>query len=197
MPVAELLTPDEALRATIARGATAHEIRAAMHASGAATMRQRAMDFVAAGVTSIEEVDRVLADETPVDVRAGRRVLIVDDDAITRMLVKLLLEREHFEVLEAGNREQAVAIAARTHPDLMIIDLNMPEVDGYSAIARIRRDLSLVAMPILVLTSEDGPGVEQRVLDLGADDYTVKPFEAGVLLARVQAMLRRLKAIAA
>ena len=74
---------------------------------------------------------------------------------------------------------------------------NGPGVDGYGAIARIRRDLSLGAMPILVLTSEDGPGVEQRVLELGADDYIVKPFEAGVLLSRVQAVFRRLKAMAA
>ena len=54
----------------------------------------------------------------------------------------------------------------------------MPEMDGYEAIAQIRRELTLTTMPIVVLTSEEGPGVERRVLDLGADDYIVKPFEA-------------------
>ncbi len=113
------------------------------------------------------------------------------------MLIKLLLEREHYEVLEAVNGIQAADIATREHPDLMISDLHMPELDGYGAIGRIRRDLSLAAMPILVLTAEDGPGVEERVLELGADDYIIKPFDAGVLLSRVQAMFRRLKAVAA
>jgi len=197
VPVAELLTPDEQLRATIARGATAHEIRAAMQAAGSPTMRQRALELVEAGVTSIEEVNRVLADEMKAK-RSGSmpRVLVADDDAITRMLVKLLLEREHYEVLEAANGMQAADIAAREQPDLMISDLHMPELDGYGAIGRIRRDLSLAGMPILVLTAEDGPGVEERVLAMGADDYIVKPFDAGVLLSRVQAVFRRLKAAA-
>jgi DNA-binding response OmpR family regulator len=111
--------------------------------------------------------------------------------------VKLLLEKQHYEVLEAGNGRDAVEIAAREHPDLVLCDLNMPEMDGYEAIARMRRDLSLALMPILVLTAEEGPAVEQRVLQLGADDYIVKPFDPEVLLSRVNAVFRRLKVIAA
>jgi DNA-binding response OmpR family regulator len=124
-------------------------------------------------------------------------VLVTDDEPITRMLVKLLLEKQHYEVLEAANGRDAVEIATRERPDLMMIDLNMPEMDGYEAISRLRRDMSLATMPILVLTSEEGPGVERRVLQLGADDYIVKPFDPEVLLSRVNAVFRRLKVIAA
>jgi DNA-binding response OmpR family regulator len=113
------------------------------------------------------------------------------------MLVKLLLEREQFEVLEAANGRDAIEIATRERPDLVIVDLHMPEADGYEAIAALRRDLSLAMMPILVLTSEEGPGIEHRVLELGADDYMVKPFDPDVLLSRVHAVFRRLRAAAA
>jgi type II secretory ATPase GspE/PulE/Tfp pilus assembly ATPase PilB-like protein/ActR/RegA family two-component response regulator len=199
VPVAELLTPSEELRATISRGATAHEIRTAMRAAGYPTMRDRALELVAAGVTSIEEVNRVLTDDAAAR-NASRdrpRILVVDDDTITRMLVKLLLERERFEVLEAANGHAAVEIAVRERPDLLIIDLNMPGMDGYEAIGNLRKDLSLATLPILVLTSEEGPGIEHRVLKLGADDYMLKPFDPDVLLSRVNAVFRRLKVAAA
>ena len=103
------------------------------------TMRDHALKLVAAGVTSIEEVNRVLTDDADSVHGASRerkRVLVTDDEPITRMLVKLLLEREHFEVLEATNGRDAVEIATRERPDLLLIDLNMPEMDGYEAIGQ-------------------------------------------------------------
>ena len=142
-----------------------------------------------------QELERITgrlgAEGATVETRA-RRVLITDDEAITRMLVKLLLEKETYEVLEARTGRQAVDIAKRERPDLLIIDLHMPEMDGYQAIAHIREELTRAALPIVVLTSEDGPGVERRVLDFGADDYVIKPFDAEVLLSRVNAVFRRL-----
>jgi type IV pilus assembly protein PilB len=198
VPVTELLTPSDALRDAIVRGATAHEIRSAMRVGGVPTMREQALRLVAAGITSIAEVNRVLSATTLANRQhARRRVLVTDDEPITRMLVKLLLEKTDFEVLEAANGRDAVEIAAREHPDLVLIDLNMPEMDGYEAITRMRKDLSLATMPILVLTSEEGPGVERRVLQLGADDYIMKPFNPDVLLSRVNAVFRRLKVVAA
>jgi DNA-binding response OmpR family regulator len=124
-------------------------------------------------------------------------VLIAEDEPITRMLVKLLLERENFEVLEAANGKQAIDIATRGRPDLMIVDLNMPEMDGYDAIGHLRRNVTMATLPIMVLTSEEGPGVERRVLELGADDYMLKPFDPAVLLSRVNGVFRRLKVMAA
>jgi type II secretory ATPase GspE/PulE/Tfp pilus assembly ATPase PilB-like protein/ActR/RegA family two-component response regulator len=194
MPVAEVLTPDDQVRDVIGRGATVSEIRAAMHAAGCRSMRERGLELVAEGVTSIEEINRVLAAE-PITAaqRSGvKRVLVVDDDRITRMLVKLLLEKEGYEVLEGENGRQALEIAHRERPDLLIVDLMMPAMDGYQAIERIRRDISLSTLPVVVLTAQDGPGIEARVLELGADDYLIKPFEPQVLLSRVRAAFRRL-----
>jgi len=119
------------------------------------------------------------------------RVLVVDDEPITRMLVKLLLEREHFDVLEATNGDEAVEIALRERPDLLLIDLNMPVMDGYEAIHVLRKTLTMSMLPIIVLTAEDGQSIERRVLQLGANDYIVKPFEAAVLLSRVNAVFTR------
>jgi type IV pilus assembly protein PilB len=200
VPIAELLTPSDELRDAIVRGATAHEIRATMRASGAPNMRDHAMRLVADGITSIDEVNRVLAEDVDAAQATNRtrsRVLVTDDEPITRMLVKLLLERENFEVLEAPNGKLAVDIATRERPDLMIIDLNMPEMDGYEAIGRLRRDVTMATLPIIVLTSEEGPGIERRVLELGADDYILKPFDPAVLLSRVNGVFRRLKVMAA
>jgi DNA-binding response OmpR family regulator len=83
------------------------------------------------------------------------------------------------------------------HPTLVVKDLNMPEMNGYDAIAHVRRVPALAAMPVMVLTSEEGPGVETTVLQLGADDYVVKPFDPGVLSSRVEAGFRRLRVAAA
>jgi len=200
VPIAELLTPTPELRDAIGRGATALEIRAAMRASGIPTMREQALRLVTLGITSIDEVNRVLAEDNDaagLKTQGRPRVLVTDDEPITRMLVKLLLEKQNFEVLEAANGRDAVEIAIRERPDLLMIDLNMPEMDGYEAITRVRREMSLAMMPVLVLTSEEGPGVERRVLELGADDYILKPFDPEVLLSRVNAVFRRLKVMAA
>jgi type IV pilus assembly protein PilB len=199
VPVAEVLTPDTHVRDAIGKGATASEIRAAMQSAGCASMRQRGLQLVAEGVTSIDEINRVLAAE-PVAAKpasANKRVLVVDDDRITRMLVKLLIEKEGYEVLEGETGRHAIDIAHRERPDLLVIDLMMPDMDGYQAIEHIRRDVSLSTLPVIVLTAEDGPGIEERVLELGADDYIVKPFEAPVLISRVRAAFRRIQRTAA
>jgi CheY-like chemotaxis protein len=197
IPVAEVLAPNDRLREAICGGATASELRAALHGTGWRSMRDRALALVAAGITSLDEVNRVLAPEhsaATTAVRTGEKpkILVVEDDRITRMLVRLLLEKEGYEVLEGENGHHAIDMAHRDRPDLLIIDLHMPEMDGYEAITRIRRDISLATLPVMVLTAETGPGVEHRVLEMGADDYAVKPFEPAVLLARVGAAFRRM-----
>jgi DNA-binding response OmpR family regulator len=114
------------------------------------------------------------------------------------MLVKLLLERENYEVVEAANGVDAVNIGLRERPDLTLMDLNMPGLDGYEAIQRLRSAGGAAAtMPIVVLTAEEGPTVEQRVLQLGADDYIQKPFDAAMLVSRVNAAFSRIRMHAA
>jgi len=201
--VPEVLVPDENLRRAIRDGAGAGEIRAAMRAAGCASMRETALQLVTQGLTSLDEVDRVLTDHTDRDhsgvqpAPSKSRVLVTDDDRMIRMLVRMLLEKEGHEVLEAENGKMAIAMARRERPDLIMMDLMMAEMDGFQALAHIRRDVSLSSMPVMVLTSETGASVEKRVLELGADDYLVKPFEAEVLQSRVRAMFRRLSRFAA
>jgi CheY-like chemotaxis protein len=136
----------------------------------------------------------------PVAPAVGRkrsRILVTDDEPITRMLVKLLLEREHYDVLEATNGDQAVEIALRERPSLLLIDLNMPVMDGYQAIHYLRKTMPMSTLPIIVLTAEDGQSIERRVLELGANDYIIKPFDPGILLARVSGVFGRAQMMAA
>jgi CheY-like chemotaxis protein len=194
MPVAEVLVPDEAMRRLIRDSGSAVDLKAAMRAGGFRTMRDVALDAVVRGLTSVEEVNRVLADDEVVRVeqaRARQKVLVVDDDRMIRMLVKLLLEKEGYDVIEGENGRHAVELARHERPDLLVLDLMMPQMDGFQALDRLRRDLSLATLPVIVLTAESGPDTERRVLELGADDYLIKPFEPGVLLSRVRAVFRR------
>ncbi|MFO7695500.1 MAG: ATPase, T2SS/T4P/T4SS family [Vicinamibacterales bacterium] len=196
VPVAEVLTPDDALREAIGSGAGERELRAAMRAGGHRTMREVALSLVESGVTSIEEINRVLADEsdTPESSRVPdrQRVLVVDDDRTIRLMVRRLLEKDGFEVIEGENGREAIELATRERPNLLLIDLMMPEMDGYQAIGALRNDARFRALPVVVLTAEGEAGVEERVLELGADDYVLKPFDAGVLVSRVRAVFRRL-----
>lgn len=128
---------------------------------------------------------------------AKRRVLVTDDDRMIRMLIRMLLEKDGFEVIEAANGAIGVDMARRERPDLMLLDLQMPDLNGFEVIERIRRDITLADLPIVVLTSESAAGVETRVLELGADDYLVKPFEPEVLISRVRATFRRIVRLAA
>ena len=118
-------------------------------------------------------------------------VLIVDDEATTRTLVRLLLERDGYRVLEAFNGKHALDIAAANDVDLFVMDLLMPELDGYDAILALRHQERHAATPIVVVTTEEGPIVEKQVLDLGADDYILKPFEPTNLTSRIKAAFRR------
>jgi len=201
-PLAELLTPTDAIQDAIVRGSTSMDIRRAMDAAGFPSLKDHAATLVATGVTSRDEVTRVLGPEAvteppvagaepPVVVPIRKSVLIADDEPITRTLVKLLLERDGYSVLEAQNGEEAVELAVRHVPSLIVMDLNMPKMDGYEAIARIRRVHGLETTPIVVVTMEDGAKVADQVLSLGADDYIMKPFEPAVLTARVKAAFRR------
>jgi two-component system response regulator ResD len=133
----------------------------------------------------------------PRDVGRSARAMIADDDGLTRMLVKVLLEREHFDVIEAANGREAIELAASARPDVMLMDLYMPEMDGCEAIQALRRNRSFASIPIIVLTAEANPGIERRVFDMGADGYMLKPFEPEDLISRVNAVFRRLNVAAA
>jgi two-component system KDP operon response regulator KdpE len=116
------------------------------------------------------------------------QVLIVEDDAGIRGVLRMLLESQGFRVVEAETAARG-AIEARNHrPDLVVVDLGLPDQDGLSVIREIRR---FSPLPILVLSARTMETDKIAALDAGADDYVAKPFSAPELLARVRAALRR------
>jgi len=119
----------------------------------------------------------------------GKRVLVVDDDAKTVELVKLYLNRDGYRVLTAYDGVEALRLARESHPDLIVLDLMLPGIDGLE-VCRILREESEV--PIIMLTAKTTDQDKLVGLDLGADDYVTKPFSPRELAARVRAVLRRL-----
>jgi DNA-binding response OmpR family regulator len=116
------------------------------------------------------------------------RILVVDDDDDIRMLVRTLLERSGAEVREAANGRDGLREFHSWRPELVVLDVSMPELDGWSVLERIR-DMSDV--PVIMLTARGDELERVRGLQAGADDYVVKPFGKQELVARVQALLRR------
>ena len=116
------------------------------------------------------------------------RILVVDDDEDIRLLVRELLERAGYEVVEAADGREALKLMYSTPPALVLLDITMPDLDGYQTLERIR-DLSDV--PVAMLTARSQELEKVRGLSAGADDYIAKPFGRQELLARVQALLRR------
>jgi DNA-binding response OmpR family regulator len=116
------------------------------------------------------------------------RILVVDDEADIRLLLKELLERAGYDVEEAEDGRQALRLFYANPPALVILDITMPEMDGYQVLERLR-DLSDV--PVIMLTARSQELEKVRGLSAGADDYVPKPFGRQELLARVQALLRR------
>jgi len=117
------------------------------------------------------------------------RILVVEDEPPMRIALRDILAAEHYRVLTAGDGEAGLDLALREQPDLILLDVMLPKLDGYALCAELRR-LAL-AVPVLMLTAKGE--VQDRVtgLDSGADDYLVKPFSTDELLARVRALLRR------
>jgi DNA-binding response OmpR family regulator len=116
------------------------------------------------------------------------QILVVDDDPDIRALVKILLERSGNSVFEAADGRSALREFHARRPDLVVLDVQLPELDGWQVLARIR-DLSDV--PVIMLTARGQELERVRGLQGGADDYVVKPFGRQELVARVQALLRR------
>lgn len=116
------------------------------------------------------------------------RVLVVDDEHALRRLLRLYLEREGYDVVEADNGLDALSTLRRDGIDVALVDLMLPELDGFSLVRRIRERS---ALPIIVITARGEETNRIAGLELGADDYVVKPFSAPEVVARVRAQLRR------
>ena len=120
-----------------------------------------------------------------------KTVLVVDDEPKIAALARDYLEHAGYAVVVASNGRAALDAVARSHPDLVVLDLGLPELDGLDVTREIRRDSTL---PIVMLTARDDEIDKLLGLELGADDYLTKPFSPRELVARVKAVLRRVDA---
>jgi two-component system alkaline phosphatase synthesis response regulator PhoP len=120
-----------------------------------------------------------------------QRILIVDDDPRIVRLLRASLEQSGYRALVAYNGETALHILRREQPDLVVLDLMLPDRDGWDVTRIIRNDATLADTPIIMLTARIEPHDRISGLELGADDYVTKPFHPGELLARIRAVLRR------
>jgi DNA-binding response OmpR family regulator len=116
------------------------------------------------------------------------RILAVDDEPLYQHLYKVNLEKEGYDVVTASNGEDALEMVTSKHPDLVVLDVMMPKLDGITTCERIRQFSNV---PIIIVTARGEENDRVRGLNVGADDYVVKPFSATELIARVRAVLRR------
>ena len=122
---------------------------------------------------------------------ARQTVLVVDDEADILELLDYNLSRQGYAVVRAADGEEALAAARRQRPDLIVLDLMLPRLDGLSVCRALKGDAGLKAVPIVMLTARGEEADIVTGLELGADDYVTKPFSPRVLLARLKAVLRR------
>jgi two-component system, OmpR family, KDP operon response regulator KdpE len=114
--------------------------------------------------------------------------LVIDDEPQIRKLLRVLLEQEHYRALESDSGRHGLSEIALRRPDVVLLDLGLPDIDGLAVLERLRE---WSKVPVLILSVKDSPEDKVAALDAGADDYVTKPFEATELLARLRAIQRR------
>jgi len=191
--VADVPVEEEPRRAPAPRARTATPPAAAAAAppAPAKTDSSLALDFA----EELELVDDPSDGAAPAAARgAGTCVLLVEDEEQLRRVMKDLLEREGYTVAEARDGVQALDQVDRLAPDVIILDLNLPGIDGYNVLTQLRSRPATRAIPVVVLTAKGDEDNEVRVFELGADDFITKPFRAKALSARLEAVLGRHRA---
>ncbi len=125
---------------------------------------------------------------------SGARILVVDDEPAILRFLRPALEASGYDVLHAETGREALRMAANSAPDVIILDLGLPDMDGKDVLAQAR---SFTQVPVIILSARDREAEKIAALDLGADDYVEKPFAIGELLARLRAALRHARGAAA
>jgi two-component system KDP operon response regulator KdpE len=120
--------------------------------------------------------------------QAGLRILVIDDERPIRRLLKTALTAHGYIISEASTGQEGLAAIAQDHPDLVILDLGLPDIDGVEVTSRVREWTNI---PIIILSVRENETDKIKALDMGADDYLTKPFGIGELVARIRVCLRR------
>jgi two-component system, cell cycle response regulator DivK len=121
----------------------------------------------------------------------SKRILVVEDQPDNRQIIRDMLAPTDYEITEAENGEQALAAIAKQRPDLILMDIQLPVMDGYEATRRIKADASLRSIPIIAVTSYVLSGEGQKARVVGCDDYVPKPYSPRELLAKIRQYMPR------
>lgn len=201
----EVLPVDDRLAKLIGNGALPPELATAARPFGMRSLWECGLDRVWQGITSLDEVIRVLGDHAhedhspdtipapaahPASAPASSHVLIADDDRQMRRLIRMVLERDGYRITEAADGLDALEAIEQHQFDLVLLDLDMPRLDGMGVMEKLRARVLTASVPVIVLTARGGES-ETEALDLGALDFLSKPVQPGSLLARARAVLRR------
>jgi type II secretory ATPase GspE/PulE/Tfp pilus assembly ATPase PilB-like protein/CheY-like chemotaxis protein len=216
LAVLELLPVDDAVARAIDSGLHTDAIAAAGRRAGMRTLWESGLLRVWSGQTSLDELVRVLGERVGEEIHeppaaepavvpapvqravaaspsAGSgaiRVLVADDDPQMRRLIRTVLEREGFEVIEAADGLDALDAVEQSSPGLVLLDMDMPRLDGMGVLEEIRARVRTATLPVIFLTAQTGD-TEAQALELGADDFLAKPVQPRSLTARVRAVLKR------
>jgi len=117
------------------------------------------------------------------------KVLYIDDTENNRILVKRRLERSGYQVLAAGSAKEGLALASSEKPELILMDLGMPDVDGWTATRQLKADPNLQNIPVIALTAHAMQGDQEKAIEAGCDEYETKPFDFARLIQKIQALL--------
>ncbi len=121
------------------------------------------------------------------------KILLIDDDVTITEVVKEVLELEGYEVMSKHNGKEALSFVSTYLPDVILVDYTLPDIDGFEICRHLKSNPLTSAIPVIMVTGRSGENESVTALELGADDYIVKPFSAKVLVARVRVSLRRLR----
>ena len=192
MAIAEVLVITPALESLIAGGETLPVILNKAREEGMRLLSTCALDAVRDGITTLEEVERVIgfSDFTPVV--AKQRVLVVDDDPVIRTVASALIAKEGYEVVEVESGEKAIEHTSGGPTfDMVILDLGLPGIGGRDVLRQLRAQQATRRLPVIILTGSADENLETTLFDEGADDYLRKPIDPLRFVSRVKAVLRR------
>ncbi|OGS21113.1 MAG: hypothetical protein A2252_05625 [Elusimicrobia bacterium RIFOXYA2_FULL_39_19] len=202
--VMEIFEVDKEIAELISRGENAKTLLSAAKEKRMQMLLDDALWQVSLGLTTIDEVkhfidikasssqNMVQAAAKPQD-KTAKKILVADDDRLISNLLKAVLETAGFQVIVANDGKAAVELIGRHQPDLIILDVMMPQMDGFQVLKTIRSNLATSNIPAIILTALDNSESELKAMQYGADDFIPKPFKPEIVLARVKSLFRRME----